>query len=149
MSVLIQHRSGKQHVHHIDVPKLQLEIGLFAGIFFAVLVSFTVGGQQGRLAALFASMPLVLFFRWLALPFVEMLDETEDEPQIEEDEEDVCPTVIEHVVFDEEHHGVHAQIEGDEWICVCGNRNALDEDARIQNCSKCYRCRDFVLDNYK
>ena len=42
----------------------------------------------------------------------------------------------------------HARLLGDQWICVCGNRNPLDRNSSMENCSGCRRNRDFVLSKY-
>ena len=42
---------------------------------------------------------------------------------------------------------VFAQRLGNDWICVCGATNPFDTTRAIQNCGKCRRNRDFVLQN--
>jgi hypothetical protein len=41
-----------------------------------------------------------------------------------------------------------AYVEGDQWICVCGQANALARSKAIQNCRVSTRNRDFVLSKY-
>ncbi len=41
-----------------------------------------------------------------------------------------------------------ASVTDTEWICICGTHNPLDKTKEIQNCSKCNRNRDHVLENY-
>lgn len=36
-----------------------------------------------------------------------------------------------------------------EWLCICGTVNKLDKTKKIQNCSKCHRNRDVVLEQYQ
>lgn len=38
--------------------------------------------------------------------------------------------------------------KGNEWVCVCGTFNTIDENRNVQNCSHCHRNRDFTLQQY-
>jgi len=42
-----------------------------------------------------------------------------------------------------------AYVSDNQWVCVCGTANQLFKEKEIQNCSKCHRNRDFVLDRYR
>ena len=41
-----------------------------------------------------------------------------------------------------------ASTSGDFWTCVCGCKNDLLPDKKIQNCSECHINRDYALENY-
>jgi len=42
---------------------------------------------------------------------------------------------------------IFAFADGEEWVCVCGSRNQYDRRKKYQNCQRCHRNRDFILQN--
>ena len=121
---------------------LQMEMGTLMGLAAAVLLGAAIGGVHGKFIAALLVLPMVWFFKWLCAPLVHIL--VPDDPQwIKDTGTDLK---MEHRAANQK--AVHAHVEGEEWVCICGTRNPFYPRMRIQNCSQCFRSRDFVLKNY-
>lgn len=147
-------KTDTHHLHplHVNSNTLQAELGVLFGVLFAVAFSFLVGGGTGKTLAIVFALPLIYFGKWLSEPIVHLINEEDTGPvKITELSPEAAKTrkkpqpVVE---TDEKHPFTHPRAVGDEWVCICGAHNKLDRDARIQNCCKCFRSRDFVLQNY-
>lgn len=125
-------------------------MGLIFTLLAAVYLMLTFGATLGRTIVFVSALPMFLVFRWTSEPLVHMLTgEKQEENDVPVD--DLTDLKDEHrvaTIKKNMHEDIHAHIEGEYWICACGTRNRLDRNATIQNCSHCFRSRDFVLGNY-
>ena len=161
MPIIQQHKS---HGHTlIRESVLQTELGIVLGIIVAALLAAVIGGTMGKVLALLFMVPLALFFREMSHSLVHMMlqemkglghEDGDDKWRQEEKqwEGDAFSDLKEEDELIEKrrenHEHMYAEVTETEWICICGTHNPLDMNVRIQNCSHCFRCRDFVLQNY-
>ena len=132
------------------------EMGLLFGLIATTLV-LIISGSLGAVIAGACFLPFFFVFKWLSEPLVHVREEKqvafvpviEDVPQVipvcEEkvkEEEDVF---LKELPTDALNYGF---VDGNMWVCICGNRNELHWAQKMQVCKNCYRERDFVLSEY-